>query len=43
MEPTDITQITGDDKKRIFVDFDKTLTTGEGPPFWADDEHEEPD
>lgn len=29
--------------KRICVDFDKTLTTGEGPPFWSDDEDETPD
>jgi len=42
MDVEDITQLTGDDKKRIFVDFDKTLTTGEGPPFWADDEEESP-
>lgn len=28
--------------KRIAVDFDKTLTTGEGPPYWEDDWREEP-
>ena len=42
MNVEDVTQLTGDDAKRIFVDFDKTLTTGEGPSFWQDDEHEEP-
>ena len=27
---------------RIAVDFDKTLTTGEGPPYWEDDNYEVP-
>jgi len=42
METSDITQLTGDGSKRLLVDFDETLTTGEGPPFWSEDEHEEP-
>lgn len=29
--------------KRIAVDFDKTLTTGEGTPWWEDDYEEFPD
>lgn len=32
-----------DGTQRINVDFDKTLTTGEGPPFWDEDEMEYPD
>jgi hypothetical protein len=43
MEENDITQLTGDGSKRVFVDFDKTITTGEGPPFWSEDSYEEPD
>lgn len=31
-----------DERKVIAVDFDKTLTTGEGPEFWEDDEQEYP-
>lgn len=27
---------------RINIDFDETLTTGEGPPFWEDEWREEP-
>lgn len=27
---------------RIFVDFDKTLTTGKGPEYWEEGSYEEP-
>lgn len=31
------------DRRLIAVDFDKTITTGEGEPYWVDPYDEEPD
>lgn len=31
------------ERKVLAIDFDKTLTTGEGPNYWEDDEDEQPD
>lgn len=42
MQPEDITDFD-DGRKRLNVDFDKTITTGEGPAYYKEDEHEEPD
>lgn len=41
MKPSDVTDF--DEENRVIcVDFDKTLTTGEGPHFWEEDDEEYP-
>jgi hypothetical protein len=42
MNPEEIADFS-DGIKRINVDFDKTLTTGEGPNYWQEEAMEHPD